>query len=94
MNKRQAKKKRKKSKAQLIFPMSPEEFEEYWNKASRMHVAYARRTYTGMFGPPKTDEFKELCEVAGKIVSDVLKNEIPEETARQIKIFKKEVCGE
>ena len=94
MNKRQAKKKRKKSKAQLIFPtLSPEEFEEYWNRASRMHVAYTRRMYTGMFGIPKTDEFKEICEAAGKIVSDVLKNETPEETARQIKIFKREVYG-
>lgn len=74
--------------------MWPEKIEEYWNRASRIHVAYARRMYTGMFGIPKTDEFKEICEAAGKIVSDVLKNEIPEETARQIKIFKKVVCGE
>lgn len=94
MNKRQAKKKRKKSKMQLIFPMSPEEFEEYWSRASRMHVVYTRRLYTGIFGPPKADEFKELCEAAGKMVSDVLKDETPEEVARQIKIFKATVYGE
>ena len=73
--------------------MWPEKIEEYWNKASRMHVAYTRRMYTGMFGPLKTDEFKAICEAAEKIVSDVLKNETPEETARQIKIFKREVYG-
>ena len=48
MNKRQAKKKRKKSKVQLIFPMSPEAYEECLK--AKVRVVYSpRQLIIGIF---------------------------------------------